>query len=294
MNSIQFKKEKSKKFRERFLKNSILYIIMILIAVLMVFPFLWTFLSSVKSQSENISQVFKLLPEGNIFEWEWSNYSTAIESMDFMRGLVNTLIITIPKLFGDIFVSACVAYGFSRFDFPYKKQIFLVLLASLMVPFEVTMVPLYYVYSQMGWINTYLPLILPSIFGASQFIFFLTMYFMTMPEDIISAAKIDGLNDFEIFTKMYIPISIPAFVVVGIWSFQGSWNDLLGPLIWLQSAEKFTLQLSLASLSNTTTYHVEQGVILAATILVMIPILILFISLQRYILESSKTSGIKG
>lgn len=273
----------------------LLYLLMVIIAISMIFPFLWTFLASVKSQSENISSTFQLLPSGSVLEWHWKNYSEAINIMNFGQSLKNTLFILIPKMFGDVVVSCFVAYGFARFDFPYKTQIFLVLLATLMIPFEVTMIPLYIVYAKIGWINTFLPLIAPAfIGGASQFIFFLTMYFITIPSDLVSAARVDGLNDFEIFSKIYMPISVPAIVVVAIWSFQGTWNDLLGPLIWLQSSEKFTLQLSLASIANTTTYQVDQGVILAGTVLVMLPILILFLCLQGYILDSAKSSGIKG
>ncbi len=272
-----------------------LYTLMLLIAISMVFPFLWTFLASVKTQAENISTTFQLLPDGNVFAWHWQNYSEAMRVMNFGQSFMNTVFILVPKMFGDVVVSSLVAYGFARFEFPYKTQIFLVLLATLMIPFEVTMIPLYIVYAKIGWINTFLPLIAPAfIGGASQFIFFLTMYFITIPEDLVSAARVDGLNDFEIFSKIYLPISVPAIVVVAIWSFQGTWNDLLGPLIWLQSSDKFTLQLSLASIANTTTYQVDQGVILAGTVLVMLPILILFLCLQGYILDSAKSSGIKG
>lgn len=272
-----------------------LYTLMLLIAISMVFPFLWTFLASVKTQAENISTTFQLLPDGNILAWHWQNYTEAMDVMNFGQSLMNTVFILVPKMFGDVVVSALVAYGFARFDFPYKTQLFLVLLATLMIPFEVTMIPLYIVYAKIGWINTFLPLIAPAfIGGAAQFIFFLTMYFITIPEDLVSAARVDGLNDLEIFSKIYLPISVPAIVVVAIWSFQGTWNDLLGPLIWLQSSDKFTLQLSLASIANTTTYQVDQGVILAGTVLVMLPILILFLCLQGYILDSAKSSGIKG
>lgn len=272
-----------------------LYSLMLLIAVSMVFPFLWTFLASVKTQAENISTTFQLLPDGNVLAWHWQNYSEAIRVMNFGQSLMNTVFILVPKMFGDVLVSSLVAYGFARFEFPYKTQIFLALLATLMIPFEVTMIPLYIVYAKIGWINTFLPLIAPAfIGGASQFIFFLTMYFITVPEDLVSAARVDGLGDFEIFRKIYLPLSVPAIVVVAIWSFQSTWNDLLGPLIWLQSSDKFTLQLSLASIANTTTYQVDQGVILAGTVLVMLPILILFLCLQGYILDSAKSSGIKG
>lgn len=272
-----------------------LYALMLLIAISMVFPFVWTFLASVKTQAENISTTFQLLPDGNILAWHWQNYTEAMRVMNFGQSFMNTVFILVPKMFGDVVVSSLVAYGFARFEFPYKTQIFLILLATLMIPFEVTMIPLYIVYAKIGWINTFLPLIAPAfIGGASQFIFFLTMYFITIPEDLVSAARVDGLNDFEIFSKIYLPISVPAIVVVAIWSFQGTWNDLLGPLIWLQSSDKFTLQLSLASIANTTTYQVDQGVILAGTVLVMLPILILFLFLQGYILDSAKSSGIKG
>ncbi len=270
------------------------YMCLIILSIVMIFPFLWTFFASVKTTAENITPSFVMLPEASFTAWQWESYTTAMEIMKFWQSLINTLIITIPKLFGDVIISALVAYGFARFEFKYKKILFLILLATLMIPFEITMIPLYIVYAKIGWIDTFYPLIIPSMGGASQFIFFLTMYFLTMPKELISAARVDGFSDLAIFRKIYLPIGIPALVVVGIWSFQGSWNDLLGPLIWLQSSDLFTLQLALASISTTTTYQVDQNVIMAATILVMVPVLLMFLSLQRYILDSTKTSGIKG
>ncbi|MGL5021548.1 MAG: carbohydrate ABC transporter permease [Mycoplasmatales bacterium] len=290
----EFKKEQRKKRIKKFLTTTFLYLAIILIAITLVFPFIWTVMASLKTQQENISVVFKLLPEGMPWDWRWENYASAIDVMNFWESTLNTMIIVIPKIFGDVIVSAFVAYGFSRFNFPGKQIWFLILLATLMIPFEITMIPMYIIYSKIGWINTFYPLIIPSLFGASQFIFFLTMYFISMPKDLISAARVDGLNDFNIFKKIYLPIAKPALVVVAIWSFQGTWNDLLGPLIWLTDASKFTLQLSLASLSTSTTYQIEQGIILAATVLVMIPVFIVFLVFQKHILDSDKSSGIKG
>lgn len=289
----QLKKEKNKKQRKRFVTNIMIYILLIVVAVILVVPFIWTFTTSVKSMSDIVNNP-GLLPPAGFSNWKFSNYSEAIETMNYWKSVENTLIITIPKLFGDILVSAFVAYGFSRFEFKGKTVIFMVLLATLMIPFEVTMIPLYIVYQKIGWIDTFYPLIVPSLFGASQFIFFLSMYFLSIPKELVLAAKVDGLSDFQIFRKIYLPISVPALVVVGIWSFQGSWADLLGPLIWLQSADKFTLQLSLASIANTTTYQVDQGVIMAGTMLTMLPVFIVFLIFQKYILDSKKLDGIKG
>lgn len=280
---------------KRITAKIVLYTLLIAVAVILMLPFVWTFFASVKTEAENIAVNFALLPEGSIRDWNWSNYAVAIEMMDFWNAFKNTLTITLGKLFGDVFVSALVAYGFARFDFPFKRVLFLIVLASLMIPFEIIMIPLYTIYAQIGWINTFLPIIVPAMFGAVQFIFFLTMYFMTMPKDLVSAAQVDGYTDFEIFRKIYLPIATPALIVVGIWSVQASWNDLLGPLIWLQDSSKFTLQLALSSLTSSTTYyHVDQGVIMAGTILVILPFIILFLFLQKYLLDSTKTSGIKG
>ncbi len=267
-------------------------LLMSLISILMIFPFFWTLSGSLKSAKETLNG-FSLFPEGAPWDWQWGNYKSAMEIMNFGRSLLNTIIITVPKLFGDIFVSALIAYGFARFDFKFKKPLFMILIATLMIPFEITMIPLFIAYAQIGWIDTYLPLIIPALFGASQFIFFMTMYYITMPKELVESAQVDGLSDLGIFRKIYLPLSVPALVVITIWSIQGTWNDLLGPLIWLQSPEKFTLQLSLASLSNTTTVNIEQGIILAGTVLVMIPLLLLFVRFQSYILNPDKTSGIK-
>lgn len=287
--------EKHKFYFKKYGSKTAIYVLLVLVALILVLPFVWTFFASVKSQSENISTTFKLLPEGKISEWEWSNYTVAIEQLNYFQGLKNTLMVAIPSVVFGIFSSAFIAYGFARFDFKYKQAIFLVLLASLMIPFEITMIPMYVIYSEIGWINTYLPMIVPAMFGSAQFIFFLTMYFISIPSELVASARVDGFTDLEIWRKIFLPISKPALVVVGIWAFQGAWNDLLGPLIWLTDSEMFTLQQSLAALNSATmTPPIEQGVIMAATMLITFPVLLVFLFTQRYILDTSKSEGIKG
>ena len=271
------------------------YILLIFVALLLVVPFAWTLFASLKPQIENISSTFKLLPDGNILDWDWGNYKTAVDQLNFFQGFKNTLTVAIPAVIFGVFSSAFVAYGFARFSFKYKQVIFMVLLASLMIPFEITMIPMYVIFSKIGWINTYLPLIVPGMFGASEYIFFLTMYFIAIPQELVASARVDGFSDFEIWYKIFLPISKPALIVVGIWSFQGTWNDLLGPLIWLTDSNKFTLQQSLAALNSATmSPPIELGVKMASTMLITLPVLIVFLFTQKYILDSIKSDGIKG
>lgn len=270
------------------LRNIFLYIFLILASITCILPLLWMISTSLKSGNIIFAVPPKWLPDGLHFE----NYVKAVVDISFLRYFFNTMFITCFKVFAEVFVSALVAFGFAKFDFPGKNILFLLLLSTIMIPSEVMLIPVFQMFSSLGWVNTYLPLIIPAFAGQPVFIFLLRQFFMSQPEELMEAATIDGANKLTIFFKIYLPISKPALITIGILSFQGSWNDLLTPLIYLNDSTKFTLQLGLAMFIGLT--KIEWGPLMAASILTLLPVLIVFFFAQKYFVEGISFSGTKG
>ncbi len=280
--------KKAKKRRE-WISKIILYTIIAIGAYLALLPFFWMISTSLKDSSV----IFQIPPRWISEHLAWENYPKAIKAIPFIRFTFNSAFITFFRMIGEIFTGALVAYGFARFKFPGRRVLFLILLATIMIPGEITLIPVFIMFTKLNWIDTFKPLIIPSYFGGSAvFIFFLRQYFATIPKQLEEAARIDGCNSFQIFYKIFLPISKPALATIGIWSFQGSWNDLLGPLIYLNSLNKFTLQIGLTMYRSLN--KIEWGQLMAASILVMLPVLILFFAAQKYFTEGIKLTGIKG
>jgi multiple sugar transport system permease protein len=169
----------------------------------------------------------------------------------------------------------------------------MILLATMMLPYEVTMIPTFIIWTNLGLSNSYVPLILPAYFGAASFIFFLKMYFETYPRDYEESALMDGANYLQIFIKIFIPLAKPALITIGLWAFMGTWNDLLGQLIYIDDTAKYTVQLGLASFSNMTG-EVLWGPLMAASFMALVPIVVLLLFAQKYFVEGVKMTGIKG
>lgn len=284
---------------KKLFSSSVKHFFLILFGITMIMPFLWMVSTSLKTSTN----VFAIPPQWIPNPMVWENYPLIFEKIPFLRYLFNTGGMAIAKLFGDIFVSALVAYGFAKFNFKYKKGIFLFLLGTIMLPGEVTLVPTYIMWAKLGaivqamgmgdfsFINTYIPLILPTLGGQAVFVFFLVQYFQTISKEFYEAAYMDGANSFKIFMKIYLPLSIPALVTISIQSFMGSWNDFLAPLIYLNDQNLFTVQIGLAMFQglNQTNWPLLMG----ATTLSILPVLLLFFTMQRYFVQSNKADGIK-
>ncbi|WP_152395025.1 carbohydrate ABC transporter permease [Paenibacillus guangzhouensis] len=274
-------------FRKNFAK---LIALLILIggSLIVLVPLLWTVSTSLKTPGEVFGDNF--FPE----VWKWSNYNDAVNAIPFFTFLKNTLIVLVPVLIGTVFSSALCAYGFARFKFKGKRWLFLVLLATMMLPGQVTMIPMFIMFKEVGWVDTFWPLIIPSFFGGGAFNIFLIRQFMRgIPRDLDEAAFMDGANRWQIFSKIMLPLSKPPLVAVGIFTFMGVWNDFQGPLIYLNSTEKYTLALGLSMFKGL--YNIEWNMLMAATILIMLPVLIVFFVAQKYFIEGiSISSAMKG
>jgi multiple sugar transport system permease protein len=275
--------------QKRIRRNILLYFFLVLFSITTLLPLFWMISTSLKSDGIIFEMPPHLLPDG----FHWENFSKAITEINFFVLFKNTLVIVFFHLLSDVLVSAFVAYGFARFNFPGKNFWFLIMLGTVMIPGEVTMIPVFLAFSQIGWVNSIKPLVIPGLFGgAPMFIFLLRQFFLTIPKELEESAIIDGANSFKIFYKIFLPLSVPALITIGIFSFQGTWNDLMGPLIYLNDESKFTLTLGLAMFKGML--KVEWGPLMAGSIMALLPVVVVFFLVQRYFVEGVKLSGIKG
>jgi multiple sugar transport system permease protein len=254
----------------------------------MLLPFLWMFSTSLKEEGKVFEYPIRWIPE----PIEWSNYVTVLTEAPMFGGLMNTLIIILPPMVVGLLTSALAAYAFAKLRFPGREVLFIALLTTMMIPGVVTMIPTFILFKSIGWLDSWNPLMIPGMFGSAACVFFLRQYFRTIPSELEDAAKIDGLNPFGVFVRIMLPLSKPALAAQGIFGFLGGYNDFLGPLIYINSPEKFTLQLVLASFQG---YYVSNWtLIMAGSVLALIPTVILFFFAQRYFVEGITMTGLKG
>ncbi len=267
-----------------------LYALLVGVSLWYLAPLFWMFMTSFMP----LEQVGIFPPEWIPRQWQFHNYTDALDFWDFGNSLKNTLIITIFSLIGDLVSSTLVAYGFARFRFPFRDALFLILLATLMLPFAVRLIPVYIVYNKIVWVNTFWPLIAPNYFGSAFFIFICRQFFLGIPQDLLDAAKIDGASEFRIFTQVMVPLAKPAIVVIAILSYQNSWNDFLGPLIYLQDAKLHTLAVGLYKFQSLPGQGGQYHLQMAASVMMVMPVLIVFFLFQKQFIQGANLSGMKG
>ncbi len=257
-------------------------------ALVMIVPFLWLVSTSLKEQR----QIFLFPPQWIPDPVVWRNYPEALTVLPFARFVRNTVLVTVITMAGTLLTSSLCAYGFARLRFPGRDLIFMVLLSTLMLPYAVLMIPQYIMFKHLGWIDTYLPLTVPHWFGGGIFnIFLLRQFFRTIPADLTDAGRIDGANELRIFWQIMLPLARPALTVVAIFTFITSWNDFLGPLIYLSSNDKFTIALGLATFKGM--YATQWHYLMAASTIMVVPIIVLFFLAQRYFVQGIVMTGLK-
>jgi multiple sugar transport system permease protein len=268
--------------------HALVMLILIALSILVLIPLVWTVCMALKPDSE--------VYNGQFFPTtlQWDNFYKAVTSIDFFRYLGNTMIIVVPNVIGQVISCSLVAYGFSRYNFKGKRVWFLILLATMMIPGQITMIPQYLLYRQMGWVNTFLPLTIPAFFATSGYnVFLIRSYMSGIPKDFDEAATIDGAGPIRSFLQIMMPMCKPVLMAITVFTFMGSWNDFNGPLIYLYDADKYTLALGLSFFKGL--YTSKWNLLMAATVLVMLPVLILFFVAQDYIINGiSISSGTKG
>lgn len=276
-----------KKVNKR-LNKFVVYVILILFSLAFIVPFLWLISGSLKSSSELFADPPIWIPE----VLNWSNYKEAFSAFPFFLYLKNTLIIVFFTCIGAVLSNSMIAYGFSRIDWKYRDGIFIIVLATLMLPFQVIMIPLFLLFKEIGWIGTYYPLIVPHFFGNAFFIFLLRQFFKGIPKELSEAARIDGANEFIVFWKVILPLSKPILATVVIFQFIEAWRDFLGPLIFLSDNSHYTLSLGVQQIMSQN--DPRWGLLMAIGVAMTLPIIIIFFFLQRYFIEGITFTGSKG
>jgi ABC-type glycerol-3-phosphate transport system permease component len=263
------------------------YGMLFVVAILFLLPLYWMVSSSLKPEYE----VFANPPVWWPSPAQFQNYIAALTELPFDRYAVNTLIIATGAVIGHVISCTLVAYGFARLRAPGKRVLFIILLATLMLPYPVVMVPQYIIFSELDWVNSFRPLIVPTFLGNAFFIFLLRQFFLQIPTDLEDAARMDGANLFQIIWYIIVPISRSAIAIVAIFTFQFAWNDFLAPLIYLQDQSHYTLMLGLSFFRSS--FEVNWAYLMAASLSVAAPVIILFFFTQRAFISGIALGGIK-
>lgn len=259
------------------------------LALLFAFPWYWMISTSLK------------LPE-IIYQWppQWipnpvtfQAYPAALYDASMVRYALNTLIVAVPTIIGSLISNTMAAYGFSRVDWPGRDKVFILVLATMMLPYQVTMIPVFLIFNKFGLVGTFWPLILPSFFASGWFTFLLRQFFMTIPGEMFDAARIDGCSEMRILAQIVLPLAKPALAVVALFSFLGSWNDFMGPLIYLSDKEMYTISIGLMGLRQVYG-GTNWALLMAGSTMAVLPIVILFFFTQRTFIEGISLTGVKG
>ncbi len=264
------------------------YVLLAMFSLIMLLPLIWMVSSSLKPGYD----VFQFPPQWIPHPVEWSNYPKAMTFVPFARFFLNTFTIIFFVLIGTLVSNVMIAYAFARLESRWKTPLFYLVLATMMLPFAVTMIPQYAIFNKLGWVDTFLPLIVPSYFGSPFYIFLLRQFFMGIPRELEDAAAIDGAGVFRTIYRLILPMSWPAMVTVCIFTIQGTWNDFLGPLIYLNKENLFTMQLGLQFFVGQ--YTGGWNLLMAASTVILTPILVMFFFGQRFFSKGLNIGGLKG
>ncbi|MEZ4862913.1 MAG: carbohydrate ABC transporter permease [Caldilineaceae bacterium] len=271
----------------RWQRRLIGHLILALLGLLFTVPFLWLISTSLKPTE----QLFRLPPEWIPHPFMWSNYARATTFIPFFRYFGNTLYITIFNVFAILISCSLVAYGFARINWPGRDALFMVLVSTLMIPGAVTLIPTFIIFRNLGWVGTPNPLTWPAFTGNAFYIFLLRQFFLTIPRELSSAAKIDGASEFQIYWRIILPLARAALAAVALFTFMANWNDFLGPLIYLSDKSQFTLAIGLYGfLSRVRT---EWGLLMAASTIMISPVIVIFFFTQRTFIQGITMTGIK-
>jgi multiple sugar transport system permease protein/sn-glycerol 3-phosphate transport system permease protein len=256
-------------------------------AVLVLMPVIWTVLTSLKTAQQTLA-----VPPVWFFVPQWSNYAEVLQLVPFQNYALNTAIIVTGVVVGTLLSCSFSAYGFARLRAPGKNLIFGVLMATMMLPSTVTLVPTYIAFNKIGWLNTFLPLIVPALFGSAFFIFLFRQFYLSIPKEVEEAARIDGAGYFRIWWSIFLPLSMPVIATVMVFTFVGTYNDFFGPLIYLTDESKWTISVALASFGGSPRIGPQLHMLTAATLIAAAPSIIVFLLAQRYYMTGISVAGV--
>jgi ABC-type glycerol-3-phosphate transport system permease component len=283
--------------RTHLLKYTLIFLALTLLSLPFIFPLLWMISTALKTPEQVYAFPPVWIPQPAVFE----NFVKGWTAAPFTRFLGNSLITTVIPMIGDVFVSAMVAFSFSRVRWPGRDKIFALCLATMLLPGIATLIPVFLEFRALGWINTFLPLVVPSMFGNAFYVFILRQFMLNLPPDLEEAAKVDGASILQIFFRVILPLTGPALATVAIFSFLAHWNDFLGPVIYLHSPDLKTLSVGLATFESEMTgtggtYSLVSSrlhLLMAVAFLINLPCIVLFVMFQKYFVRDVITSGLK-
>ncbi len=264
------------------------YVVLVLTSAAFLLPLLWMVSTSLKSESAVIRTPPEFFPD----ELHPENYPTAWSAMPFNRFLLNSVFVTALSMIGNLISCILPAYAFARLRSRLRGPMFLCLLATMMIPAQVTLVPKYLLFAKLGWIDTYLPLVVPNFFGTALLIFLLRQFFTSIPEELVDSARIDGAGELRILRSIMLPLSKPAIATVTLLSFIGTWPEYLDPLIYLRTTDKFTIPLGIAMFRGQ--YDTQYHLMMAVSVVALIPIMITFLAAQKYFIRGITMTGLTG
>lgn len=268
-------------------KRLMVYAALLFFSAVFAMPFLWMLSSSLK----DTRQIFKIPPDLLPNPVLWSNYSDAVTFIQFGRYTINTIIVAVGSVVGAVISASLVAYSFGILRWRGRNLLFKLLIATMLLPPQVIMVPVFVIFRHLGMVDTYWPLVLPSFFGIPFFIFLVRQFYLGIPYDLIEAARMDGCSEWTVYRRIILPLSAPALATVALFAFVWAWTDFMNPLIYLQDQQKFTLSLGLQQFQES--HNAQWALLMAASVLISLPVIVLFLLLQRYFVEGIATTGLK-
>ncbi|GHV70780.1 sugar ABC transporter permease [Spirochaetia bacterium] len=273
----------------RFVSEKIIpRVILVIMCLFFLMPYYWMIITSLKGTLELRAIPPTIFPR----EFHFEHYAEAVQFIPFFRYTMNSMTIVIFAVIGAVFSNSLVGYGFSRIDWRGRETLFYVVIATMFIPFPVLLVALFDIFAKLKLVNTFLPLIIPAYFGSALYIFMMRQYLFTIPKEISDAGFIDGATEFEIFYKLILPLMKPVIAVVAIFTALGAWNDFLGPLIYLQNQEMYTLSIGLQFFRSQ--HEVEYSLLMAASTLVALPVVVIFLCFQRFFVSGITLGAVKG
>ncbi len=271
--------------------KSLLYIFLIGGSIVVAFPLLWMISTSLKTEAEANAPKLVWVPASPQID----AYARIFSDQRFIQSYTNSVFVALLAIAGTLISVAAVAYAFSRIEWPGRNLVFILMLSTMMIPWQALIVPQYVLFNKLGWIGSYKPITIPGFFaGGAAMIFLLRQFMAQIPKELDEAAVIDGASHFQIWWHVILPLSKPALATIATFLFVGTWNSLLSPVIYLQSAELYTLPIYVASLVNPQQSYQPWPTIMAASVLTTLPLIVIFMFAQRYVLESIVLSGSKG
>ncbi|MBF6606246.1 MAG: carbohydrate ABC transporter permease [Chloroflexi bacterium] len=264
------------------------YAALVGLSSLYLMPLLWMIGTSLKAGPQSIASPPIWIPSPFV----WQNYPDALSQIDFPLALRNSLLYAVPSVVFSVASCSLVAYGFARIAWPGRNIVFVVLLATMMLPGQVTFIPLYVIFAKLGWVNTFLPLVVPTLFGSPFFIFLLRQFFMGIPSELSDAARIDGASELQILWRIVLPLSKPALITVALFTFIDKWGDFFGPLIYLQRPDLYPLSLAVQTFQSA--HKTDWPLSMAAAVVIAAPLVVIYFFAQRRFIEGITFTGLKG